>query len=536
MEVKIEDNPIISRIWDEWMTEEKNVWSASNKDERLEICKNYQWICPKRSKMIDLECLFDSVHLKSNREKFKKWFYVVSGRLLSRPHLGENSYYHYQKIYEKLFGKEGSNSEEFPQMVLLVLAMLGYIIGLDEGYCFFLNGDNNHGYPFIIDKDKLLHWNCSGVDDEGYFITISNTAIPKWVMSNTAAISFNRKDDDPDRLSWTLHPDWLAERQYQSISSASVLEEGIVETSKWQFNYENKDYSLQSVKNDDLMKECTSYQKLRDLSCGVIGGCLVDNDKPDEKGCAGRFYSIMTNMKSEHRHKYVRLDGELVTEVDVSSAQPTFLGLMIYQEIGVMSEWLRQALNGTFYEWIKEKTCSTEDRKTIKKWMMQFMYSCYQPNKGKDYNKPHRPTFEFKKTEDSFLCFQQRLCKFLKKNEPAIYNKIDWYKRHPEYREDKPLYKFYEDEPGQRKKKKVGQGKWCSCLSYELVKMEVEYIRRCIRSLPEDMKFWTIHDCVCVKESDSLTAKAIMEQVSRQMYGEEVTMNLKRENTSEDCS
>ena len=57
MEVKIEDNPIISRIWDEWMTEEKNVWSASNKDERLEICKNYQWICPKRSKMIDLECL-----------------------------------------------------------------------------------------------------------------------------------------------------------------------------------------------------------------------------------------------------------------------------------------------------------------------------------------------------------------------------------------------------------------------------------------------------------------------------------------------
>ena len=73
-------------------------------------------------------------------------------------------------------------------------------------------------------------------------------------------------------------------------------------------------------------------------------------------------------------------------------------------------------------------------------------------------------------------------------------------------------------------------------LSYDLVKMEVEYIQRCIHSLPEDMKFWTIHDCICVKESDSLKVKEIMEQVSREMYGEEITLRLKRENTSEDFS
>ena len=275
-----------------------------------------------------------------------------------------------------------------------------------------------------------------------------------------------------------------------------------------------------------------SYQKIRDLDCGIIGGCLDDSYKPDGKGYAGRFYTCMTNMKSEDRHQFLRLDGELVTEVDVSSAQPTFFGIMMYRETGVMSEWLRQCLNETcdFYEWIKKKTNTQEDRKTIKKWMMQYLYSCYQPNVKKDYGKPHKPTYEFRKTEDPFLCFQQRLNEFLKKEEPAIYNKIDWYKRNPVYREDKELYQHYVDDRGNKKQKKVGQGKWCSMLSYDLVKMEVEYIKRCI------MKFWTIHDCICVKEGDSKRVQAIMEQVSREMYGKEVTLGLKRENTSENNS
>ena len=111
---------------------------------------------------------------------------------------------------------------------------------------------------------------------------------------------------------------------------------------------------------------------------------------------------------------------------------------------------------------------------------------------------------------------------------------IIWYKKHPEYRKDKPLYQTYLDEKGEDRKKKVGQGKFCSNLSKNLVKMEVDYIQRCIHSLPEDMKFWTIHDCICVKESDSLKVKEIMEQVSREMYG--VTIRLKRENTSENYS
>ena len=164
------------------------------------------------------------------------------------------------------------------------------------------------------------------------------------------------------------------------------------------------------------------------------------------------------------------------------------------------------------------------------------MYSCYEPNKGKDYDKPHKPTYEFIKTEDPFLSFQQRLCKFLEKNEPDIYKMIDWFKRHPEYREYKPLYKPYLDDRGKKRKKKIGEGKWCSMLSYYLVKMEVEYIQRCIKALPENMHFWTIHDCICVRESDSLKVKAIMESVSREMYGDDITLRLKMENTSKKYS
>ena len=309
-------------------------------------------------------------------------------------------------------------------------------------------------------------------------------------------------------------------------------------SSKWLFGYDEYQYyyNLSGEKQDELMETWLSYQKLRDLSCGIVGGCKDDSDNLEGKGYAGRFYSPMTNMRSEHRQKYLRLDGELVSEVDVCNAQPTFLGIMMYKETGSMSEWLKQCLNGTFYEWIKEKTMTQDDRKTIKKWMMQYMYSCYQSDKKKDYEKTHRPTFENKKTDDPFLCFQQRLNSFLKKSEPAIYQKIDWYKRHPEYRADKTLYKCFEDEKGKRKKKKIGQGKWCSRLSYDLVRMEVEYIKRCIHALPVEMKFWTIHDCICVKESDSIKVKSIMEKVSKEMYGENVILRVKRENINEECS
>lgn len=533
----MEDNPITHKVWREWIKKDQELSKLTKKD-RLDYCSKYQWIYPKQTKrQVTLEALYSSVHHSRNRKEFERWFYVVCNYIFSRVHLGDCSYYKFKKDYQKQFKREKCTSDEFPQKVLLVLAMLSYITDFGSWYVYNAGSDKNRGYHYIIDKDKLLHWDLPYENENGTASTMTDSKMPEWVMSHTQAISFKEEGEDPDRLSWTLHPDWLAERQYDSISSVEVIEEGILKSSKWLFNFEEYQsyYNLSVTEQENIMKDWISYQKLRNLSCGILGSCKDDSEKPDGKGYAGRFHTIMTNMRSEHRHKYLRLDGELITEVDVSSAQPSFLGIMMYKETGVMSEWLRQALNGTFYEWIKENTGSTEDRATIKKWMMQYMYSCYQAKKGKDYDKPHHPTYENKQTKDPYLCFQQRLNKFLKENEPAIYYKIDYYKRYPEYREDKTIYTVYKDETG-KKKKKAKDGKWCSKLSYDLVRMEVEYIKNCICALPEDEKFWTIHDCICVREGRSQEVKSIMENVSRQMYGDNIVLRLKRENTSKDYS
>lgn len=529
MEVLIENNPVIRKVWNDWMKKDREL-SVMTKEERLDYCKEFQWVYPKENKrFVDLESIYSSVHHKSNREEFKRWFYVVCGYMLSRVHLGDNSYYHYRKIFQKLFRRERCTSVDFPKQVILVLAMMGYITELGSWYVFNQGCNYNRGYHFIIDREKLVYWDS--LDDK------------EWKMTHTEGITFKEDGYDPERTSWTLHPDWLSERQYESISSVTVEKEGIRDSSDWMFNWDDfiDYYNLGDQDKEETDNQWISYQRLRDLSLHKIGGCLDDSMRDDgRQPYAGRFYSPMTTIKKEDRHHYLRLDGQLVTEVDVSSAQPTFLGILMYRKTGVKTTWLEKCLEGQFYEWIAEKTntyntpLTEEERDTIKKWMMQFMYSCYQPNKGKDYDKPHKPTYEFRKTDDPYLCFQQRLNRLLKKEEPGIYKMIDWFKRNPEYRKDKPLYQSYQDDQGKDRKKKTGSGKWCSELSKYLVKMEVEYIKNCLSRLPQDMKFWTIHDCICVKESDSLKVKEIMEQVSREMYG--VTIRLKRENTSEDYS
>ena len=544
MEVILDNNPVIRKLWNEWCEKDKEL-SLLTEEERMNLVSQYQWIFPKEeSDFVDLESLYTRKHIRSNREKFHRFFYVVCNRMFSRVFFGYGGYYQFMKSYQKVF-KEKCTSELFSKRVLLALGIMGYITKLDCWYSYNLGDDRNRPNHYLIDRDKLMTWEVPGLDEEGNTVTRTVSSIPEWEMTHTEAVTFQTKGDDPDRTSWTMHPDWFSERQYESICSVTVEKDGIRDSSDWMFNWDDfiDYYNLGDQEKEDTDSQWISYQRIRDLSLHKVGGCLDDSMRDDGRHpYAGRFYSTMTTIKKEDRHHYLRLDGELVTEVDVSSAQPTFLGILMYRKTGVKTTWLKKCLEGQFYEWIAEKTNSyntpltEEERNTIKKWMMQFMYSCYQPNKGKDYDKPHKPTYEFRKTDDPFLCFQQRLNRFLKKEEPDIYKMIDWFKRNPEYRKDKPLYQSYQDDQGKDRKKKTGSGKWCSELSKYLVKMEVEYIKNCLSRLPQDMKFWTIHDCICVKESDSLKVKEIMEQVSREMYGEDITIRLKRENTSEDFS
>ena len=215
----MENNPVIFRIWNEWIEKDKEL-SGMTKEERLDCCRNYQWIFPKKKpgKMVELEALYSSVHHKSNREDFKKWFYVVCGYLLSRVHLGDNSYYQYKKIFKKQFKRDTCTSDDFPQQVLLVLGILGYVTKLDRPYSYTEGGKNNHGNHYVIDKEKLITWDCT---------SMSGTGVPEWEMTHTSTVSFNEDGYDPDRTSWTLHPDWLSERQYETIKSLEVSRDGI---------------------------------------------------------------------------------------------------------------------------------------------------------------------------------------------------------------------------------------------------------------------------------------------------------------------
>ena len=103
MEVLIENNPVIKKVWNEWIEKDRDL-SGMTEEERLDYCKDFQWVYPKETKrLVDLEALYSSVHHKTNRDEFHRWFYVVCSYMLSRVHLGDNSYYQYRSTFKKLF-------------------------------------------------------------------------------------------------------------------------------------------------------------------------------------------------------------------------------------------------------------------------------------------------------------------------------------------------------------------------------------------------------------------------------------------------
>ena len=59
----------------------------------------------------------------------------------------------------------------------------------------------------------------------------------------------------------------------------------------------------------------------------------------DNKG--GRFYTVMVCMGKEFRRNCLTLSGERIVEVDVSSSQPTLIGLKGKQDTGKTTEWLQ---------------------------------------------------------------------------------------------------------------------------------------------------------------------------------------------------
>ena len=313
--------------------------------------------------------------------------------------------------------------------------------------------------------------------------------------------SFLNGEDD----SWDRYNDWYATRQRDTLSSLEVLPECYERAQKF---LETCPYRMV----DDLPKEKKKIFRVQYRNCkwlvalhkGDVGKCKVDD-------AGGRFYTMMVGMGKGYRRNCLHLDGERIVEVDVSSSQPTMIGLKVKKDTGKTTQWLSHCLSGDFYEWVKSITGVKVKRDKVKKYVMRFLFSCYGADHPKTYEGEHLPP-EASEGKKGYKKFEQRLTSYLKENEPEVYDLIDAHKRNPSWTE-----KVWTDR--YRKKR---YGKWCSTLPVEMQKVEVEFIKTCLSRLPEQMLFYTIHDAICVKESDGEKVKEIMQDVSLELYGEKV--------------
>lgn len=432
-------------------------------DERKSKYEEYKWMFPKCKRLVNLD---DQMGCRKDyKEKFREWFFVVSRYMFSPTHLGECCYSIFQERVVSSGGKKNT-SDRYSQKVILALGMLGYLTKIKKNYSNCSVG-NKHGIVFDVDLIKLNQW-----DKE---------------MNLKEEI--NRED-----VSLDDYADWGWKSQFHTIMDIKTSPY-CIELAK---ECIEKFYQKEEEEGVKLKKGKGFYnsESLLDFANRSTYD-VIARHKTDDYG--GRFYTQMTNLPKDIRHYCISLDGESIAEVDVSSAQPTFLGLFFKKKYDINTEWLEHCIKGDFYEWVKMICKAKVGRSRIKEYIMHYLYSYDNDYAEKQHSKEHK---------SGYWRFEKLLNEYLKNNEPLIYEKIQFHKKNAE-----------KDE----KKNKIRNS-----LSRDLVKMEVEYIKYCISKLPPNFKFYTIHDCISCKQSDAEYVKKIMEESSRELYN--LTINLKIEN------
>lgn len=513
----------VEGLYDGCMSFIDNDLSLMSKEERMDLYKKYQWMFSSGCALPTLEPLIkgNDPRVKSFREKFREWFMVVCAYSLSPFTLGQTSYSHYLNN-PHWQGAKTKGNKVYPQRVILLMGMTGIFTGLKTNYLHLNDKTRDHGREYYVNVDKLAEWTMTSTEPAGNFSeTSSSMNDDVWVQSASADsddfdYSFVEKNDDASRQSWSLYDDWFSYRQYETISSISVIPECYVRACQFisTCTYKMLDAVKVKDKKKDLRGRYRNCQWIINLHNGDVGCCKVD-----DKG--GRYYSMMVCMGKDYRRACLQMDGERIVEVDVSSSQPTLIGLKIKKDTGKTTEWLKHCLSGDFYEWAKGITGVKVKRDQVKTYIMRYLFSCYGSGLPKDFQGAHLPP-DIKEYKRGYKKFEQKLTSYLKNYEPEIYDLIEHHKRNPVWTE-----KTWTD-----LWKKKHKGKWCSRLPVEMQKTEVEYIKTCLAMLPADMKFYTIHDAICVRESDGVKVKQAMEQVSMEMYG--VKISVKIENTSTD--
>ncbi len=513
MKVEIVVNRRIERLYEEYMTLIDGL-KGKTKDERFELYESMtKRLYPHAEKVVDLEDQLNE-NRKDYQRKFKEWFFVICKSSFSNGRFGETCFELYKKEIVKKSKKDKCSSKIYAHKVILALGLMGLLEKVKENYSH--SKENPHGYQYKIDYFKWFE-------------------LMKGVSKGNVSISLDFEVD------WTGYEDWYGERQFETIKSMTV-ERKLYEQAKFYLN-EFDDYFFSTTLKADEKKHFTDKWFAARAVCAIAEHDTYhmlrhsdDSEENDEEKLiynAGRYYTCLTNMHNEIR-KELRIDGEQVVEVDISSAQPAMLGLLLRERYpNVKSSWLEHCEKGDFYEWIGSiilgRKITPDERKVIKLLIMRMLYIAQRPTETQDetpfwwYLKTYIQEKNPSKKENLgkgklFKSFDFIVMSYLQAEEPELYKMVyDARTNLKEVKRRKPTAK------GKTTKKRNN-------LSINMTEMEVKYIKACLKAIAPDVKyFYTIHDCIGCKKSDAAKVKEVMVAVGKEMFG--ATLNVKLESS-----
>jgi hypothetical protein len=514
MKVEIVVNRRIEKLYEEYMTLIDGL-KGKTKDERFELYESMtKRLYPHAEKVVDLEDQLNE-NRKDYQRKFKEWFFVICKSSFSNGRFGETCFELYKKEIVKKSKTDKCSSKIYAHKVILALGLIGLLEGVKENYS--NSKKSAHGYTYKVDMFKWVE-------------------LMKGVSRGNVSVSL---DIDID---WTGYEDWYGERQFETIKSMTV-EPKLYEQAKSYLD-EFDDYFFTTTLKDNEKKHFTDKWFAARAVCAIAEHDTYhmlrhsdDSEENDEEKLiynAGRYYTCLTNMHNEIR-KELRIDGEQVVEVDISSAQPAMLGLLLRERYpNVKSSWLEHCEKGDFYEWIGSiilgRKITPDERKVIKLLIMRMLYIAQRPTETQDetpfwwYLKTYLQEKNPSKKENLgkgklFKSFDFIVMSYLKAEEPELY---------------KMVYDARTNLKEVKRRKPTAKGKTTknrNNLSINMTEMEVKYIKACLKAIAPDVKyFYTIHDCIGCRASDAEKVKQTMLAVGKEMFG--ATLNVKLESSS----
>ena len=502
----------VERLYKEYMTLIESLRSKT-KEERFELYESMtNRLYPHAKKVVDLEDQLNEER-KDYQRKFKEWFLVICNWTFSNANFGETCFELFKKEVVKKSKKDKRSSKIYAHKVILALGLMGLLEKVKENYSH--SKENPHGYQYEIDWFKWVE-------------------LMKGVSRGNVSMSLDFEVD------WTGYEDWFGERQFETIKSMMV-EPKVYDKAKTYLEKFDKYFFSTTLATDERKHLTDKWFAARSLTAiaehdtyHMLRHSDDSEDNNEEKLIhnAGRYYTCLTNMQGEVRREALRIDGEQVVEVDISSAQPAMLGLLLRERYpDVKSAWLAHCEKGDFYEWIGRmaigRGITEEERKAIKLLVMRLLYTAIKPTETQDetpfwwYLKTYLQEKDASKKEHLatgklFKSFDFILMSYLKAEEPKLYELV---------------YKHRTNLKTVKRKKPTAAGRTTkkrNNLSIRMTEMEVKYIKACLKAIAPDVHyFYTIHDCIGCKASDAEKVKQAMLAVGKDMF--DATLNIKLE-------